>query len=577
VEVLTIIGLVLAIDKLRNGTRKSTEIRAALLCKAFVQFPVSSIVRRSEDMTMKRINRRDFLRSAAIAGGAAIITACAPAGSQATEVVGEEQQANSTATSAPVESAEMQVTATPPSKSPVTLRVNAYTPSEWTERSAEHPTVTNAPRLLADKFKEVEPNIDIEWIQYQAPEGMSGDTGYNAWLTTIVSGGNEPDIVWPLHYIPIQQGLCLPLDSYLEQPNPYATRYAAWKDIFFKNLLISCKFGDGHIYNAPLQEPFPGIEVGMAYNQEWLDKLGLKAPSTWSEQIEVCQAFREAGNGLAPWPAEAKEGNIWPVALQQLISLLQDPEGAEMDISKDFFIGVEEALPAFQNGLIGPTTAKYKTAWREMKKLADTWIDGWSTADLDTLWRNGEIAARTTLASEFSSMKSDPLIAFERVFSPMPYVSQADVEGANDPIEFSAGDGTLPGDLVLQINGPDNAIMKVTEERGTTEAAVKWLQWLSVPDNMAYLANENETSVPTSPDAELGPLNTQLASFKLPSWKYQISWWGEGLYFDNTQFNEIRKIFVAWMTGQMDEETFFERQQEETAAGAERYAASVAG
>jgi hypothetical protein len=45
----------------------------------------------------------------------------------------------------------------------VNLKVNAYLPSEWTERSAEHPFVTNGPRLLAEKFKEVEPNIEVEW------------------------------------------------------------------------------------------------------------------------------------------------------------------------------------------------------------------------------------------------------------------------------------------------------------------------------------------------------------------------------------------------------------------------------
>ena len=47
----------------------------------------------------------------------------------------------------------------------------------------------------------------------------------------------------------------------------------------------------------------------------------------------------------------------------------------------------------------------------------------------------------------------------------------------------------------------------------------------------------------------------------MPLYDYQIAWWGEGLQFDNTEFNEVRKVFVAWMTGQMDDDTFFERQQ----------------
>jgi len=48
------------------------------------------------------------------------------------------------------------------------------------------------------------------------------------------------------------------------------------------------------------------------------------------------------------------------------------------------------------------------------------------------------------------------------------------------------------------------------------------------------------------------------------------------LYWDNDNFMKWRPIFVAWLTGQIDEETFFERQHEEFAAGAGRYEEIIA-
>lgn len=531
-------------------------------------------------MNTKWISRREFLRLATIASGAAALSACAPAATptsapQATEAVKPAEAIKAPAAAEPTKTAEPTAAkATPPPAQSVKLKVNAYLPSEWDARSAEHPFVTNAPRILAEKYKEVAPNVEIEWVRFQAPEGQAGDSGYNGWLTALTAAGNEPDIVDPLHEIPIQNGLCLPIDDFLMLPNPYADN-KVWKDIFYPSLMKSLVFGDGKTYCAPISHPYPGVEVGMAYNKTWLDKIGMKPPTTWSEELQVCKALKEGGSGLSPWPPEAKEGNVWPVALQLLISMLQDPECPKMDTNGDFFVGAEEALPAFRDDLIAQTSPKYKAAWLEMKKLAGYWVDGWATADLETMWRDGQIGLRTTGAWEFSAQKNDPLIKFERGMFPMPFVTSKDVPGGNDPIEFTPGDGKVPADLVTAINGPDSAIMKVSKDRGTTDAAVKWLMWITEPKNNAFLVNENENRIPAAKDAKLGPLFSEVATFKVPKWKYQIAWWGEGLYWDNTHFNELRKIFVAWMTGQMDDSTFFARQQAEGVSGAKRYGDSI--
>jgi ABC-type glycerol-3-phosphate transport system substrate-binding protein len=496
----------------------------------------------------RRMTRRDLFALTAAAGGATLLRATP-------------------------ESVTAKVPA--PAQAPKTLLVNAYTPSEWTERSAEHPVVVNAPRILAERFQEENPGVQIEWVRFEAPAGEALDTHFATWLTSRVAAGEAPDIVNPLHEIPIQNGWCIPIDDYLAQPSPFAPQYASWKDTFYPSLMRSLVFGDGRTYCAPVAEPFPGVEVGLAYNKEWFDRLGLEPPTTWTEELAVSKALKEAGSGLAPWPPEAKEGNVWPVALQLLVSMLQD-DGPKLDLNGDLFVGAEEALPAFRQGLIGPTTPEYRTAWLEMKKIAGYWIDGWATSDLDVLWREGRIGLRTTGAWEFADQRNDPFIEFERGLLPPPYVTGKDVPGGTEPPEFTPGDGKVPADLVTAINGPDTAIMRESvRDHGTQEEAVRWLQWITEPENNAFLVNENEDRIPAAKDAKLGPLFTEIASYKVPKWKYQIAWWGEGLYFDNTHFNELRKIFVAWVTGQMDDETFFDRQQRETAAAADRYEASL--
>ena len=506
-----------------------------------------------------QISRRQFLVLAGAVSGATLVAACAPA--QAPPA------ADSTAAAA---------TAAAPDRAAKVMQVNCYTPSENVVRTAENPTVFNSPRILAERFKEHYPNVEIEWVRTpQAPEGVSGDTYWSTWFTPLIAAGNAPDLVSPSHEIPIQNGWCLPIDEYLAAPNQFAPDYATWNDIFYPSLMNSLVFGDGKTYCAPVMHPYPGVEVGLAYNQEWLDRIGMEPPKTWTEFVAVAKALKEAGSGLVPWPPEAKDGNIWPLALQLLVSMLQDV-CPEMDTNGDLFVGAEEALPAFRNGLIGPLTPRYQTAWREMKNLSDYWVDGWATADLDAMWRQGDVGLRTTGGWEFSAQLSDPLIKFERHMMPSPYVSSADLAEGNDPPQYTPGDGKVPADLVTAINGPDTAIIRESvEKHGTRDEAIAWLQWLTEPTNNAFITNENQTRIPAAKDAALGPLYSEIATYKLPQWKYQIAWWGQGLYFDNTQFNEIRKIFVAWATGQIDEKTFFARQQQETADGADRYEASL--
>jgi len=247
-----------------------------------------------------------------------------------------------------------------------------------------------------------------------------------------------------------------------------------------------------------------------------------------------------------------------------------------MDTDGDMFVGAEECLPAFRAGTVGPLTPTMQAGWRQQKAVVDHWPDGWTSADLEVMWRQGQIGMRQTGGWEVTAQYSDPEIKFERILVPPPPVTSADIPEGNDPQSWTPGDGTLWDGALTLINGPDTAVMKITEERNTVLDAIHWLQWITEPENCAFLVNENEALVPAVKDAAIGPLWGELLRYQMPLYNYTIAYWGECLYFDATHYNEIRKLFVSWATGQMDDDTFFRRQHEETAAGADRYEESLA-
>lgn len=507
-------------------------------------------------MEKNKLSRRDFLRLTGTTSSAALLG-----------ITGLERVTGADRRSVPAQ--DMKT---------ITCWLGEYHPTEWTERSAEHPTVVKAVRQLAEQFQQDNPNTQVNFVDYD----VSGESdAHAAWLTARIASGDAPDLIWSVHNIPIQNHWALPIQDYLDQPNPYTPDYATWRDIFWPTLMTSLLWEDQNEYCAPIRAIWPYLEVGLAYNKAMFEKLGLKPPTTWTEEKEVAKALKEVGGGLSPWPPEGESGNCWPLALQILPPMMQSL-CTEIDLNGDKFVGVDEALPAYKKGLIGPKTPIYRRAWSEMHELATAWVDGFNTTDLDALWRQGKIGMQYRATWEFSTLANDPTIEFEQGFLPAPMPDSkdipatADMPGAADPAMLTAGDGTVPGDYITAVQGPDFVMLKNSvEEHGNVEETLKWWQFMTTPDNNAYMVNENQEFIPSARDAALGPLWQEVAGFKLPIYDYSIAWWGMGLYWDVQHFQNWRKLFVAWMTGQIDEATFFDRQEQEFADGAARYEASL--
>ena len=120
--------------------------------------------------------------------------------------------------------------------------------------------------------------------------------GYEEKLNVIMASGNWPDMinvfdaVWVVNYA--KQNALMPLDDLIDKYGPDLKRRIppeAWDRVRY----------NGKIYAVPSLNEVRGVEL-MYGRKDWLDKLGLKPPSTLDEYYDVMKAFVESdpdGNG----------------------------------------------------------------------------------------------------------------------------------------------------------------------------------------------------------------------------------------------------------------------------------------
>ncbi|HEX2915708.1 MAG TPA: ABC transporter substrate-binding protein [Chloroflexia bacterium] len=146
-------------------------------------------------------------------------------------------------------------------------------------------------------YKTIKDKLNINLKFTMTPVGPDGTTKLNA----LAASNSLPDLFQlsvnnrVLLYQFVNQGLLAPVDSLLPMmPNRTAARYS---DENLKKLDTV----NGKLYG--LQDTAkPGLfkRYGVFIRQDWLDKLGLKAPSTLQEYMDVAKAFTEKdpdGNG----------------------------------------------------------------------------------------------------------------------------------------------------------------------------------------------------------------------------------------------------------------------------------------
>ncbi|MFM9330293.1 extracellular solute-binding protein [Paenibacillus mesotrionivorans] len=135
----------------------------------------------------------------------------------------------------------------------------------------------------------------VKWVPVPRNEAQTK-------LNTLIASGSAPDLIWEYdrNYIAqlANQGAIQPIDQYIEKYSTTYKKYLAEHPELKSYLTV-----EGKTYMMASVRGADSIaNMGIWIRQDWLDKLGLKAPTTTEELLEVARKFKTGdpdGNGKA--------------------------------------------------------------------------------------------------------------------------------------------------------------------------------------------------------------------------------------------------------------------------------------
>ncbi|SDD50279.1 putative aldouronate transport system substrate-binding protein [Paenibacillus sp. UNCCL117] len=278
-------------------------------------------------------------------------------------------------------------------------------------------------------------------------------------ISTLVASGSAPDLIWEYdrNYIAqlANQGAIQPIDSYIEKYSTTLKKYMAEHPELKAATTI-----DGKLYAVTSSRSLDGIaNHAMWIRQDWLDKLGLKAPTTIEELIEVAKKFKDSdpdGNGKADTVPIVFNGNGIGI-LRALFSVhenqwfLEDGKlkyGRTLDRFKDS-IAFQKSL--FDQGLI------------DKEYITDTNFQ--RSRQLLTTGKAGIYLAAWNIENEYKDLKKN---VPDAKLNPL------------EPVASQYGRNGLYQELPANILVTFNSQMK--EDK--IEAAVKFLDWMMETGDM---------------------------------------------------------------------------------------------
>jgi len=458
----------------------------------------------------------------------------------------------------------------------VTVWTGGLNPDTWTKPSAAHPVAHSALRLIAQQFMKDNAGVTIALPTNQAIPATGPDNA--TWLTAHVAGGTAPEIVRTNFQQAVKQNWCLPLDSYLQQPNPFIPGNKHWIDAFYPGIQKGIPWSNGHDYNLPLSAPYPNLVIILDENLSLLKKAGYTGKiTTYKDQWAAAAKLKSMGLGsMSPWPSlEAAyhyEADTWPLQWQLLQPFIQAVAPA-IDTNHDSVLSQAEMAKAVVAGKWGPSVPQFKAMLGDYKKLSQTWTPGWTTTDLTALWDADKIGLQEDGYWTLIARSGDPKVTFQHTFSILPEIQHSDDSLASAPIAVTAGDGKIPANLVAFVENavPDVCVIKSSVQAHHNLAqTIRFLQYMFTPKNNAFMVNEDGSGISSLQGAPILPAFAQFNYQHLPVYKYDPQG-NTGIGFDNQGNTETDREMGAWIGGRLSDSQFFSQLAASQKASARRF------
>jgi hypothetical protein len=458
----------------------------------------------------------------------------------------------------------------------VSMYAYQYTPTSG-QPTAAQPMVYKALKVLAGTF-EAKTGIHINFV---APVCVSIAQTCLTQTTTYFqaqqSANTMPDIVdIPNTTIFRTENWFLPLESYATVKNPYNTKAKDWCHSFAASLLqtSACDFdwagsanmdnAQGHQWFIPFDEQYPNLVIGELGNANLMKKAGVSTsiPADWSEWMTQLATLKAKGfnavsgetshngAGETSWPFWSA---LWPAYMGHVYKQI-DPKGNPSGTAVKDQITPKMTAQAIKSGIINSNDPMYQAMFQQVKKYISYWVPGWQTSDVEALWTQGKLAERAFYIGDLFGEYSNPARHFNMVtgFPPIPTKK-------TDPRVMTPYGSIPTGPVQRQAHGSPYTAWSIdaaaVKRDSNLAAAIKWLQYITAPQQDQYVVNENPQEIPATIGATMAPLFVGLNGTPIPDWRQLGDTYPFGLATDATP--NLEKELAVWTSGKEDDKTFF--------------------
>jgi raffinose/stachyose/melibiose transport system substrate-binding protein len=404
--------------------------------------------------------------------------------------------------------------------------------------------------------------------------------GVREYLVTQLSSGQAPDIinvnvedVWT----DVQKGWYVPLDPFLEAPNPFVVEKGdpslpgskEWWDMFtYQGISRGKAAPDNKNYCLT----YDMIETGIYYNKTLFRQWGVQPPRTWEEFRRILQRAKEEGK--IPLLMSLGTFNDWCTDLffDQLyygllpgIDLIQDPVREKY---LQGYLDWDEIAFLFGKGFFHTTDLRYREVWRLMKDLKQFTNRDMMGTDQLREFVTGNAAMLWSVSAIGFRLQADKELGFDwGVFymprftkATTPYASNVDmcvIGGSGTQLEITC--------TAIKDTDPNLSMAERMEKSERLKRAVAFLQFLCVPENYRRIVNEYPCLLPNIKGVRALPV---LKPFeKILERRYTTTKW---VFTFDLRFSEIQsRMLGLYLAGGVDLDEYMQWQEDNIRAATE--------
>lgn len=441
---------------------------------------------------------------------------------------------------------------------PVTIRVHLsdIMPTLSETATEEQPDVFNSTRILQKAFELLYPNVTIEWAR---TVDTSSTDNFLQYMTTQLKSNTAPDIVFAWGTSFASRNWFYDFNEVLDQPNPYVDGNTKWRDQFPSYIFSAWQVSDAknRVLGIPLSLA-PGTPSAIYYNKDLLSQKNITVPRTWEELFKACEVLNKDGNvAYSPWGSPGA-GNrkisttLWDIQFS-LGPFYAAKQADKLDYNHDGIQSQEEVLRASYDGHYNLSSNPYmQDMWKQIKRKYTTMLqEGYENADYSSKWLLGKLAFDEDGLWRFPEENSNTDRNFDFGVAPLPAVD-VDTTSFVNKLEFTEKGPYRPApSTTYNIVAPS---VEAHGGDGVLDACVKFLQFLTQPDNNNMIISEQKgksmsfltgAKVPAQLTEYFDQPFPKVPQFSIPGG------------FTNEGSAKLSALAELWVKGQLSDKEFY--------------------